>query len=259
VRVATWGVVNQKGGVGKTTTVVNVAAALALEGCSVLVVDADPQGNASTGLGIRKGRLERSLYDVIVDGLDAADAIVPTEVENCSILPATLDLAGSELALMGRLSRETVLRQAVDPVAAEYDWVIIDSPPSLGLLTINTLVAVERVLVPMQCEFYALEGLAQLLQTIEVVRRQLNPTLRVGKVVLTMYDSRTRLAAEVAREIRGFFGDATSEVVIPRNVRLSEAPSFGSPAVVRSPRASGSRAYTRLAKEMMRHAAEPAG
>jgi chromosome partitioning protein len=249
--VAIWGVVNQKGGVGKTTTVVNLAAALGLEGQRVLVVDADPQGNTTTGFGVGKSKLQSSLFEVLVDGVSASETIVATSVPNVSLLPATLDLAGSELALMGRLSRETVLRQALEPIAGDYEWVIIDSPPSLGLLTVNTLVASRYLLVPMQCEFYALEGLTQLIRTIELVRYQLNSSLEVKKVLLTMYDPRTRLAVEVAREVRGFFGSVVSDIFVPRNVRLTEAPGFGEPSVVRSPSAPGSKAYIKLAKEMI--------
>lgn len=257
--MATWGVVNQKGGVGKTTTAVNVAAALGLEGQRVLLVDADPQGNASTGFGVGKAKLETSLYNVLVDGSSAAEAVIQTKFANCSILPATLDLAGSELALMGQLSRETVLRQALTPIVQDFDWIIVDSPPSLGLLTINTLVAADKVLVPMQCEFYALEGLTQLMRTIDLVRRQLNPKLEIGKVLLTMYDARTRLSTEVAREVRDFFGERMSKVTVPRNVRLSEAPSFGEPGVIRSAQAPGSRAYVKLAKELIADATESTG
>lgn len=255
-----WGVVNQKGGVGKTTTAVNLAAGLALRGQRTLLVDCDPQGNATTGLGIPKPT-KTSLYDVLLaatDGLATPEsvraAIIPIN-EKLHAIPATLDLAGAEAILLNAVGKELILRDALEPIKGEYDWIILDAPPSLGLITINVLAAVERVLVPMQCEFYALEGLSQLLKTVDVVKRRINPSLQIGKVILTMHDPRSRLTLQVAQEVEDYFGDKLSAVVIPRNVRLSEAPSFGEPAVVRFPTSKGASAYQNFVDEVLKECA----
>ncbi len=243
-------VANQKGGVGKTTTTVSLAAALAELGARVLIVDLDPQGNATTGLGLRAEEGEPSSYGVVVDDLALDDATRDTDVEHLRIVPSSLDLAGAEVELVPAFSRELRLRRALEVAVDDYDVVFIDCPPSLGLLTINAMVAADQVLVPIQCEYYALEGLGQLMRTVQLVGDNLNRDLELGGVVLTMYDARTNLSQQVVDEVRGYFGDRCYQTVIPRTVRLSEAPSFGQPITVFDPNSRGSRAYQRLAREV---------
>jgi len=247
-------VVNQKGGVGKTTTAVNLGACLAGLGRRVLLVDMDPQGNASTGLGVDKQALSISVYDCLRDGRPLTDAIVATAIEGLWVAPATVDLAGAEVELASELARETRLRACVDPVAEDYDYVLLDSPPSLGLLTVNCLTAAGSVLVPIQCEYYALEGLKQLRDTLHLVRTMLNPALEMLGVVLTMFDARTNLAREVAEEVTAHFPGRVYKSVIPRNVRLAEAPSHGLPAVAYDRTSTGARAYQSLYEEVFGHA-----
>ena len=243
-------VANQKGGVGKTTTTVNLGAALAELGYRVLVVDLDPQGNATTGLGIDARNFELSMYDVIMREVPMEDCIEPTSVKNLFVAPATIDLAGVEIELVPVFSRELRLRRAVDAVVDDFDFVLIDCPPSLGLITINGLAAASEVLVPIQCEYYALEGLSQLLRNVHLVASNLNEQLEVSTIVLTMYDGRTRLAVEVVSEVRQHFADRVCRTVIPRAVRLSEAPSFGQPITVFDPTSRGAIAYRELAEEV---------
>jgi len=243
-------VANQKGGVGKTTTVVNLGACLAELGYRTLIVDLDPQGNASTGLGIAVQTLSTSMYDVIMNETALADCVKPTEVPQLFIAPASLDLAGAEIELVPAFSREMRLRRAIETVVNDYDFVLIDCPPSLGLLTVNGLAAAQEVLVPIQCEYYALEGLGQLLKNVELVRRSLNPTLELSTIVCVMYDARTKLADGVVQNVREYFGDKVCKTVVPRTVRLSEAPSFGQPIILFDPTSRGSIAYRELAREV---------
>ena len=243
-------VANQKGGVGKTTTAVNLGAALAELGFRVLVVDLDPQGNATTGLGIDARTFEMSMYDVIMRDTDLEDAIEPTSMKNLFVAPATIDLAGAEIELVPSFSRELKLRKALETVIDDFDFILIDCPPSLGLITINGLAAASEVLVPIQCEYYALEGLGQLLRNVHLVQSNLNDILEVSTIVLTMYDGRTKLAEQVANEVRTHFGAKVCRNVIPRTVRISEAPSFGQPITVFDPSSRGAIAYRELAKEV---------
>ena len=243
-------IANQKGGVGKTTTAVNLGAALAEADFRVLVVDLDPQGNATTGLGINPRDVSNSIYDVIMHDTPALDCVEPTSLKNLFVIPATIDLAGAEIELVPAFSRELKLKRALEIVRSEYDYVLIDCPPSLGLLTVNGLAGADDVIVPIQCEYYALEGLGQLLRNVALVRSNLNPTLDVRGIVLTMHDSRTRLADQVEREVREHFGAKVYETVVPRTVRLSEAPSFGQPIIVFDSTSRGAQAYRALAKEV---------
>jgi len=243
-------VANQKGGVGKTTTAVNLGACLAELGFRTLVVDLDPQGNASTGLGINIRDLEVSMYDVLLADARMEDCVEATGNTNLFVAPASLDLAGAEIELVSVMSREQRLANAIGQVRSDYDYVLIDCPPSLGLLTVNGLAAAREVLVPIQCEYYALEGLGQLLRNVELVQRNLNPTLEVSTIVLVMYDSRTTLAADVAKEVRSHFGEKVAKVMIPRTVRLSEAPSYGLPITSFDPASKGARKYRLLAAEV---------
>lgn len=246
-------IVNQKGGVGKSTTAVNLGAYMADAGRRALLVDIDPQGNATSGVGVNKSELEACMYDVLIEEQPIKSIIRPTAVPGLDVAPASIELAGAEVQLVSIMSREYRLERALEEVRKEYDYVLIDSPPSLGLLTINGLTAADGVLVPIQCEFYALEGLSQLMQTIDIVRHHLNKNLAVDGVVLTMYDARTNLSEEVARDVRAFFEGRVRvfETIIPRNVRLSEAPSFGQPILLYDDRCSGAVAYRRLAQEVM--------
>lgn len=242
---------NQKGGVGKTTTCVNIAAYAANAGKKVLLVDLDPQGNATTGLGFSKSALKKSVYNVLIDGDEVKDNVLPTELEHLSILPANIDLAGAEVELVYKKNREKVLKTALDKVKANYDYILIDCPPSLGLITINALAAADSVIIPIQSEYYALEGLSQLMNTISLVRQHLNKNLKVEGVVLTMYDGRSLISKQIAAEIKKFFTKKLYEIVIPRNIRLSEAPSHGKPILLHDPKCMGARAYAALTEEFL--------
>lgn len=244
-------IANQKGGVAKTTTAVNLASWLSLLGRKVLLVDIDPQGNTTSGVGIDKDSLEQCIYDVIINKTPVSQIVMPCVVENLSVIPSTIELAGAEIELVSVQDREKILREALSQVKDEYDFVIIDCPPSLGLLTINALTSADSVLIPIQCEYYALEGLGQLMNTIGLVQQHLNPNLQLEGVLLTMFDGRTNLSIQVVEEVKKFFRDKVYRTIIPRNVRLSEAPSHGQPVMIYDKRSRGAEVYHDLAKEVM--------
>jgi chromosome partitioning protein len=244
-------IANQKGGVGKTTTSVNLSACLAELGKKVLLVDIDPQGNSTSGLGVDKANIEHCVYDALVNDVAFTSIKLSTQVKNLDLLPATIQLAGAEIELVSIMSRETKLKRALDKIKYDYDYVIIDCPPSLGLLTINSLTAANSVLVPIQCEFYALEGLSQLMKTVTLVQRNLNPALTLEGVVLTMFDARTNLSIQVVDEVKNHFRHKVYKTIIPRNVRLSEAPSHGQPVIKYDPKSKGAEVYFELAKEVI--------
>jgi len=242
---------NQKGGVGKTTTNINLAACLALNGKKILIVDIDPQGNTTTGMGISKKNLEYTSYDLLVDDIKPELVIMPTSVEGLDIIPASVNLAGAEVEMVQIEGREKRLKKALDKVKKNYDYIFIDCPPSLGLLTINSLTAVDSVLIPIQCEFYALEGVSQLMSTIELVKKGFNPSLEIQGVILSMFDGRTNLSIQVVEEVKKYFKNKVYTTVIPRNVRLAEAPSYGMPITEYDPASKGAEAYREFAEEFL--------
>lgn len=243
---------NQKGGVGKTTTNINLAACLALKGKKVLILDIDPQGNTTSGIGIDKKTLNKTMYEVLINNnMKTGEAILPTCIKNLDIIPASVQLAGAEIELVELEAREKRLKRAIDSIKDNYDYVFIDCPPSLGLLTINSLTAVDSVLIPIQCEFYALEGVSQLMNTIELVKKNLNPKLSIQGVILSMFDGRTNLSIQVVEEVKKYFKEKVYTTIIPRNVRLAEAPSFGLPITAYDPKSKGAEAYMDFAEEFL--------
>jgi chromosome partitioning protein len=243
---------NQKGGVGKTTTNINLAACLALKGKKVLILDIDPQGNTTSGVGVSKKGLELTTHEILIeDDHHPAEAVIPTGIPNLDIMPASVQLAGAEVELINMAGREKRLKMAIDVLKPDYDYIFIDCPPSLGILTINSLTAVDSVLIPIQCEFYALEGVSQLMSTIDIVRTHMNPGLEIEGVILSMFDGRTNLSQAVVEDVRNFFGPAMYHTIIPRNVRLAEAPSFGKPIIDYDPKAQGAKAYQEFTKEFL--------
>lgn len=244
-------IANQKGGVGKTTTSVNLSACLAKLGKKVLLIDTDPQGNATSGVGINKGDVEQCIYNILIDDIDAKEVILQTDIECLDVIPATISLAGAEIELVSTISREVRMKHALQSLESMYDYIIIDCPPSLGLLTLNALTASDSIIIPVQCEYYALEGLSQLLSTIQLVQKHLNKELVIDGVLLTMFDARTNLGIQVIEQVKKYFQDRVYKTIIPRNVRLSEAPSHGEPIIVYDARSRGAEVYTELAKEVV--------
>lgn len=244
-------IANQKGGVGKTTTAVNLAACLAKAGKKVLLVDIDPQGNSTSGLGIDKRRCEKTIYNCLIDEEKMENVSIPTEYENLSVCPSNLDLSGAEIELISVMGRENRLKESLASAREIFDYILIDAPPSLGLITINTLTAADSVIIPVQCEFYALEGVSQLIETIKRIKKALNPNLYIQGIVMTMYDARTNLAMQVVDEVKRFFPGKVYRTIIPRNVRISEAPGFGKPVIYYDESSKGAEAYTELALELI--------
>jgi len=249
---------NQKGGVGKTTTTINLSSYIACKGKKVLVVDIDPQGNTTSGFGIDKNKLEYSMYDVIM-GMSSEKAVIPSKVENLYIIPSTVELAGAEIELTAKLNRESKIKESLSPIKNEYDYIFIDCPPSLGLLSINALTASDSVIIPIQCEFYALEGVGQLMNTFQLVKKSLNPKLEVQGVVMSMFDGRTNLSIEVVEEVKKYFKGKVYTTIIPRNVKLAEAPSYGVPIVLYDNSCRGAEAYSELADEFLQNEEEDGG
>ncbi len=247
-------VVNQKGGVGKTTTAINLAACIALKGYKTLLIDSDPQGNASSGLGVNRDKLKYCIYDLIINEVPIKEVICSTRVRKLDVIPATIQLAGAEVELAGRDNRENYLKEAIQTVKNEYDWILVDCPPSLGILTLNALNASKSVIIPLQCEYYALEGLSQLINTISLVKKRMNRDLNIEGIVFTMFDARTNLSIQVVDQVKNHFKRQVYRTIIPRNVRLSEAPSHGKPIVVYDPRSKGAEAYQDLALEVLKRA-----
>lgn len=247
-------IANQKGGVGKTTTAINVSTILAKKNKKILLIDADPQGNATSGVGLEKN-VEKSVYDILINDLSINEIILDTSIKNLRVCPANINLAGAEVELVSQMSREQRLKEKLDEVKDEYDYIFIDCPPSLGLVTLNAFTASDSVLIPVQCEYFALEGLGQLLNTVNLVKKHLNKNLEIEGAVLTMYDMRTNLSNQVVKEVQRYFGDKVYKTVIPRNIKLSEAPSYGMPISMYDPKSKGSRAYERLAKELLTNTA----